>query len=187
MAAIAFHRALPDAGHCAALACRLCQPGHGAGLRFAVAADRGRSCGHRRRRLDRGHRLWPRARRRAALGGSIGDRFGKYRACAALTAASAVVTFLCGLADYADRHWFDLRLACGLAAGCIIPLAMAYVGDVIPVSAPPAGARPLPDRADFRAAVRSGRRRRARRPVRLAQCVSSCSPVCSRSPRRPAL
>jgi predicted MFS family arabinose efflux permease len=65
------------------------------------------------------------------LGGEIGDRFGKYYSCAALSAIAAVVVFLCGL----SRNLPELvayRLACGLAAGCIIPLGMAYVGDVVP-------------------------------------------------------
>ena len=65
------------------------------------------------------------------FGGEIGDRFGKYFACAGLTAVAAVLVLLCGLA-HSLSELVAYRLACGLAAGCIIPLAMAYVGDVIP-------------------------------------------------------
>jgi predicted MFS family arabinose efflux permease len=65
------------------------------------------------------------------FGGEIGDRFGKYHACAGLSLIAAIVVFLCGL----SRSLPELvayRLACGLAAGCIIPIAMGYVGDVVP-------------------------------------------------------
>ena len=65
------------------------------------------------------------------FGGEIGDRFGKYFACAGLTALAAILVFLCGLARTLPEL-VAYRLACGLAAGCIIPLAMAYVGDVTP-------------------------------------------------------
>ena len=44
---------------------------------------------------------------------------------------AAVVVFLCGLARSLPEL-VAYRLLCGLAAGCIIPLAMAYVGDVVP-------------------------------------------------------
>jgi len=65
------------------------------------------------------------------LGGEIGDRFGKYHACAGLSLIATVFVFLCGLAQTLPEL-IAYRLACGLAAGCIIPLAMAYVGDVTP-------------------------------------------------------
>lgn len=65
------------------------------------------------------------------FGGEIGDRFGKYYSCAALSALAAILVFLCGLAQTLPEL-VAYRLACGLCAGCIIPLAMAYVGDVVP-------------------------------------------------------
>ena len=65
------------------------------------------------------------------FGGEIGDRFGKYFACAGLSLIAAVVVVLCGLARSLPEL-VAFRLLCGLAAGCIIPIAMGYVGDVVP-------------------------------------------------------
>lgn len=65
------------------------------------------------------------------FGGEIGDRFGKYYACAGLSLIAAVVVFLCGLA-HSLHELVTYRLLCGLAAGCIIPIGMSYVGDVVP-------------------------------------------------------
>lgn len=65
------------------------------------------------------------------LGGEIGNRFGKYYSVAGLSAIAAAATVLCGLA-HSLSELVVYRLLCGLAAGCIIPLAMAYVGDVVP-------------------------------------------------------
>lgn len=65
------------------------------------------------------------------FGGEIGDRFGKYYAVAGLSAISAIATFLCGLAGSLSEL-VAYRAMCGLASGCIIPLAMAYIGDVVP-------------------------------------------------------
>lgn len=63
--------------------------------------------------------------------GPLGDRFGKYL-CAGLACAFAtVLTLLCGLADTLSTL-VAARLACGLAAGWIIPMALAYIGDVVP-------------------------------------------------------
>jgi predicted MFS family arabinose efflux permease len=63
--------------------------------------------------------------------GPVGDRFGKYKCVAIATAVSSALTLLCGLAQSLPAL-VAARLACGLSAGWIIPLAMAYVGDVIP-------------------------------------------------------
>ncbi len=113
--------------------------------------------------------------------GPIGDRFGKYLTVAIMCAAR--------------RHpGGDLRsrpvarrargraLASGAAAGWIIPLSMAYVGDVTPYDRrqPVLGA--LSVRTDHRPAVRPGGGRRARRPVRLAQRVLHARRRCSRWP-----
>lgn len=61
--------------------------------------------------------------------GPLGDRFGKYRVIAWGTLACAVTTGLCALAPS-----FDLLLAAralaGATAASIIPLAMAWIGDV---------------------------------------------------------
>jgi predicted MFS family arabinose efflux permease len=63
--------------------------------------------------------------------GPVGDRFGKYACVIAATAMSAVLVTLCGLANSLPML-VVARLACGLSAGWIIPLAMAFLGDVIP-------------------------------------------------------
>jgi predicted MFS family arabinose efflux permease len=65
------------------------------------------------------------------FGGEIGDRFGKYYACAGLSLIATIVVFLCGLSRSLPEL-ITFRLLCGLAAGCIIPIAMGYVGDVVP-------------------------------------------------------
>jgi predicted MFS family arabinose efflux permease len=65
------------------------------------------------------------------FGGEIGDRFGKYYSVAGLSAIAAAATVLCGLAGSLSEL-VGYRLLCGLAAGCIIPLAMAFIGDVVP-------------------------------------------------------
>jgi YNFM family putative membrane transporter len=63
--------------------------------------------------------------------GPIGDRFGKYRAVAAASGFSAVAVALCGLAGSLPELTL-YRVLSGLTAGWIIPLAMAFIGDVIP-------------------------------------------------------
>jgi MFS transporter, YNFM family, putative membrane transport protein len=63
--------------------------------------------------------------------GPVGDRFGKYRTVAVMCAIAAVLVALCGTA--ATLHQLTLaRLATGAAGGWIIPISMAYVGDVTP-------------------------------------------------------
>ena len=65
------------------------------------------------------------------LFGPLGDRFGKYRVIAWACAACAVTASMCGLASDFDI----LRLARALAgatAAAVIPLAMAWIGDVVP-------------------------------------------------------
>ena len=63
--------------------------------------------------------------------GPIGDRFGKYFCMATAAAAASVLVALCGLAGSLPQL-VAARLGSGLAAGAIIPLALAFVGDVIP-------------------------------------------------------
>jgi len=62
--------------------------------------------------------------------GPIGDKLGKYRTVAMMCAIGTVLVALCGIA--ASLHQIALaRLATGAAAGWIIPISMAYVGDGI--------------------------------------------------------
>jgi predicted MFS family arabinose efflux permease len=63
--------------------------------------------------------------------GPVGDRFGKYACVTAAATMSTILVLLCGLAQSLPML-VAARLACGLAAGWIIPLAMAFLGDVIP-------------------------------------------------------
>ncbi|NJD87909.1 MAG: MFS transporter, partial [Betaproteobacteria bacterium] len=63
--------------------------------------------------------------------GPLGDRHGKLRVIAAACGASAVATLACALApSYASL--LVARAAAGASCACIIPLAMAWVGDVTP-------------------------------------------------------
>lgn len=64
------------------------------------------------------------------LFGPLGDRFGKYRVIAFACAASAVTTLLCGLAP-GFPMLLAARLLAGATAAAIIPLSMAWIGDVV--------------------------------------------------------
>jgi len=65
------------------------------------------------------------------VAGPISDRFGKYL-CATIAATIAtVMVALCGLASTLPAL-VAARIGSGLATGWIIPLALAFVGDVIP-------------------------------------------------------
>lgn len=63
--------------------------------------------------------------------GPIGDRFGKYRTVALTCAIGAVLVAICGTASSLPQLAIA-RLATGAAAGWVIPISMAYVGDVTP-------------------------------------------------------
>src|SRR4051812_22715692 len=63
--------------------------------------------------------------------GPVGDRFGKYRTVAVMCALAAVLVALCGTVQSLSALAVA-RFASGAAAGWIIPLSMAYVGDVTP-------------------------------------------------------
>jgi len=63
--------------------------------------------------------------------GPVGDRFGKYAVVIAACTFSAFLVLLCGLAQTLPMLVIA-RMACGLAAGVIIPMGMAFVGDVTP-------------------------------------------------------
>jgi predicted MFS family arabinose efflux permease len=63
--------------------------------------------------------------------GPIGDRFGKYRTVALTCAIAAVLVAVCGTVTTLPELAMA-RLATGAAAGWVIPISMAYVGDVTP-------------------------------------------------------
>jgi predicted MFS family arabinose efflux permease len=63
--------------------------------------------------------------------GPVGDRAGKYRAVAVACALSAVTVGLCGLADSLSTLTLA-RFASGLTAAWILPLGLAFIGDVVP-------------------------------------------------------
>jgi predicted MFS family arabinose efflux permease len=65
------------------------------------------------------------------VAGPIGDTFGKYRTIVFAVAATAVLVFVCGTAGSLNTLALA-RFASGAFAGWIIPLGMAYVGDVTP-------------------------------------------------------
>ena len=61
--------------------------------------------------------------------GPVSDRFGKYRTVALTCAIGAVLVAMCGTVSTLPQLALA-RLATGAAAGWIIPISMAYVGDV---------------------------------------------------------
>jgi MFS transporter, YNFM family, putative membrane transport protein len=63
--------------------------------------------------------------------GPIGDKLGKYRTVALMCAIGTVLVALCGFAASLPQLALA-RFATGAAAGWVIPISMAYVGDVIP-------------------------------------------------------
>ncbi|KRB66401.1 transporter [Noviherbaspirillum sp. Root189] len=65
------------------------------------------------------------------LFGPLGDRYGKYFVVACASVASALTALLCGLAP--GFSWLlGARLLSGATAAALIPLSMAWIGDVIP-------------------------------------------------------
>lgn len=63
--------------------------------------------------------------------GPVGDRYGKYFVVAAATMACALTALLCALAP-GFAPLLGARLLAGATAAAIIPLSMAWIGDVIP-------------------------------------------------------
>jgi MFS transporter, YNFM family, putative membrane transport protein len=63
--------------------------------------------------------------------GPIGDRFGKYLTVMTMCLASTILVMACGLANSLTELAIA-RLLAGACAGWVIPLSMAYVGDVTP-------------------------------------------------------
>ncbi|MEP7155048.1 MAG: MFS transporter [Betaproteobacteria bacterium] len=63
--------------------------------------------------------------------GPLGDRFGKYRVIAWACVACSFATLLCALApDF--RMLLAARFVAGAMLAAIIPLSMAWIGDVVP-------------------------------------------------------
>jgi predicted MFS family arabinose efflux permease len=65
-----------------------------------------------------------------AVYGPLGDRFGKYATVCATTLASALGTFACALAPTLGTL-IIARFAAGATVGALIPLSMAWIGDVV--------------------------------------------------------
>jgi predicted MFS family arabinose efflux permease len=63
--------------------------------------------------------------------GPVGDRFGKYRVIAWACIACALTASACGLAQNFPQL-VVARLLAGATAAAIIPLSMAWIGDVVP-------------------------------------------------------
>src|SRR5580765_4688423 len=63
--------------------------------------------------------------------GPLGDRFGKYRVIAVACTACALTASLCALAQGFVQLELA-RLVAGATAAAIIPLSMAWIGDVVP-------------------------------------------------------
>jgi predicted MFS family arabinose efflux permease len=66
-----------------------------------------------------------------AFAGLFGDRLGKCQAVAATCAVSCVLVLLCAFSQSLPQLTVA-RFICAPAAATIIPLGMAYVGDVVP-------------------------------------------------------
>ena len=66
-----------------------------------------------------------------AFAGLLGDRFGKCQAVAATCALSCLLVLLCAFSQSLPQLT-AARFICAPAAATIVPLGMAYVGDVVP-------------------------------------------------------
>ena len=65
-----------------------------------------------------------------AIYGPLGDRYGKYLMVCATTLASALGTYACAIAPTLDTLILA-RFAAGATVGALIPLSMAWIGDVV--------------------------------------------------------
>src|SRR3984893_14220240 len=63
--------------------------------------------------------------------GPVGDRFGKYRTVSFACVIGTILVAVCGMVSTLPQLALA-RLATGAAAGWVIPISMAYVGDVTP-------------------------------------------------------
>jgi predicted MFS family arabinose efflux permease len=66
-----------------------------------------------------------------AFSGSLGDRFGKCQAVTGTCLLSCLIVLLCGFSQSLPQLAIA-RFVCAPAAATIVPLGMAYVGDVVP-------------------------------------------------------
>jgi len=66
-----------------------------------------------------------------AFHGPIGDRYGKFRMVMLTTAISGLTTFLCAAAPGVGTL-VAARFVAGISIGALIPLSMAWIGDVVP-------------------------------------------------------
>ena len=62
--------------------------------------------------------------------GPIGDRYGRYRTVTIAAVASALASFACALAPTLNAL-VVARMLAGAAAGALIPLSIAWIGDVV--------------------------------------------------------
>ena len=62
--------------------------------------------------------------------GPIGDRYGRYKTVTIAALASAFASFACALAPTLDAL-VVARMLAGAAAGALIPLSIAWIGDVV--------------------------------------------------------
>ena len=62
--------------------------------------------------------------------GPIGDRYGRYRTVTVAALASAITSFACAWAPTLDAL-VVARMLAGAAAGALIPLSIAWIGDVV--------------------------------------------------------
>jgi predicted MFS family arabinose efflux permease len=65
-----------------------------------------------------------------AVYGPLGDRYGKYRMVCVTTLASALGTFACAWSSTLDTLILA-RFIAGATVGALIPLSMAWIGDVV--------------------------------------------------------
>jgi predicted MFS family arabinose efflux permease len=65
-----------------------------------------------------------------AVYGPLGDRYGKYRMVCVTTLASALGTFACAWSSSLDALILT-RFIAGATVGALIPLSMAWIGDVV--------------------------------------------------------
>ena len=63
--------------------------------------------------------------------GPVADRFGKYRTVAIISVLAAVLVAVCGTVSSLPQLALA-RLATGAVVGWVIPVSMAYLGDVTP-------------------------------------------------------
>jgi len=63
--------------------------------------------------------------------GPVGDRFGKYRVASLATAGCALTSLACALAPGFDGL-LAARFLAGATSAAVMPLAMAWIGDVVP-------------------------------------------------------